>query len=685
MNSEKIFVDTVHGQIRVPNVYCKKIIDTVFFQRLRRIEQTSMRSIYPCAHHDRFVHSLGTYHIGQQMFREIESSLKKRRQEKDAYNLYEEIRKIELYAKNNEDSPESDAWSTLRRSFELACLLHDCGHAPFSHTFEAYFYNDINTILKEMEGLCKTFLKKINSWTTDRSRIAAEFVKDIKKAQPKKHELVSAWMVMNSKAFVDVIYDLKADPILMARMITGAKFVLNEEKDETRYKEKNILNCFISLLNGHEIDADRLDYALRDKWASGLNSVNINSNRLTSSITLSKNEVDGNYVVCFKKQALPDLQVLIENKNYTSFWVFGHHKTEYQQDLLIKAVEKLAILFSCDSRDCMLMDSYLSFKNKKKQDSSLEYDLEDREIKGAINKKLWEIFNYTNLVSPKSFDFYIGGARKSESLYLTSDDDVVHLLKKYFCIPQKPASKMKFFWEEDNYALEWFQRTQVFIPIWKSYSEYMANYVFKYKELARVSDLVDSYFCKKLSEDEFKGKLEDRKSLFEGQEHLLGSFLNYIKMPISKKRLEAEKRFEKDLRHTLSWYKLAIKGDFEKALKNVIEELVVADDYELKYKTIKSIPNVIEMKEVKPEALHILFGKELCCYTQLELPKKSEQRNYNFFYLFAPRIYFKGGEEMDKDQYKKAYAVRLQSEIERITHVGGGDGIKYSDFTQKEV
>lgn len=668
MNSEKIFVDTVHGQIRVPNEYCKRIIDTIFFQRLRRIEQTSMRSIYPCAHHDRFIHSLGTFHIGMRMFQQIESSLLKRQRDGDKNNLYEEIRKIKFYAVKN-SSGINDGWYTLRRSFELACLLHDCGHAPFSHTFETYFYKDVNIILQDMKDLCLAYLTKIKFSAKERSHVADEFVKEIKKAQPKKHEMVSAWMVLNPKAFGEVIYELGADPILMARMITGGVFLLGDEQNSVKKKEKSILNCFISLLNGHEIDADRLDYALRDKWASGLSSVNINSNRLTSSITIEKNRTNDLYVVCFNKQALPDLQVLIENKNYTNFWVFGHHKTEYQQDLLIKAVEKMGILFSCDE-NYSLLKRYLDFKKRKKLNPALANNSEDNEIKGLINEKLWEIFSYKNLVSPRLISFYQNGLPKSELLYLISDDDIVHLLKKYFCTQPEVSHVLKSFWDVDNYALEWFQREQVFIPVWKSYSEYIAKYLLKYKELNRIKVLVRYFESPDFNEDKFKLSLEDPSEPFGGQGHLISLFNEYKETDNFSKRASFKKIFEKDLRHTLEWYNLAIQGDFENALKDVIEEIVgLGDEYELDYKEIKTIPNEIEIKEVEPESLHILIGDELCCYTQLNLPKKSEQKNYQFFYLFAPRIYTTGKKEIDKEEYLQFYEVSLQQKIEAITHV----------------
>jgi HD superfamily phosphohydrolase len=68
MNKEKIFRDPIYGYISIPEKYCKAFIDTPIFQRLRRIEQTSMRVLFPSSRHDRFVHSIGVYYLGQLAF-----------------------------------------------------------------------------------------------------------------------------------------------------------------------------------------------------------------------------------------------------------------------------------------------------------------------------------------------------------------------------------------------------------------------------------------------------------------------------------------------------------------------------------------------------------------------------------------------------------------------------------------
>ena len=76
MSKEKIFRDPIYGYISIPEKYCERFIDTAIFQRLRRIEQTSMRVLYPTAHHDRFAHSIGVYYLGQLAFSYLEKNSK---------------------------------------------------------------------------------------------------------------------------------------------------------------------------------------------------------------------------------------------------------------------------------------------------------------------------------------------------------------------------------------------------------------------------------------------------------------------------------------------------------------------------------------------------------------------------------------------------------------------------------
>ena len=60
----KIFKDNIYGFVPIKHPIALKIIDTYEFQRLRFIRQLGFAHfIFPGAHHTRFEHSIGTYHI----------------------------------------------------------------------------------------------------------------------------------------------------------------------------------------------------------------------------------------------------------------------------------------------------------------------------------------------------------------------------------------------------------------------------------------------------------------------------------------------------------------------------------------------------------------------------------------------------------------------------------------------
>lgn len=65
MNDVKRLKDPIYGYINIPGRYSRDIVDTDVFQRLRRIVQTSYAPLYASSVHNRFVHSLGVYHLGE--------------------------------------------------------------------------------------------------------------------------------------------------------------------------------------------------------------------------------------------------------------------------------------------------------------------------------------------------------------------------------------------------------------------------------------------------------------------------------------------------------------------------------------------------------------------------------------------------------------------------------------------
>lgn len=287
----KNILDTVHGHILLREEYLEKIIDTPEFQRLRRIEQSPIRSVYPSARHDRFIHSLGVYHIGQMIVNQLSS-------EKDGWRIDVDF-------------------ESIAQSYLLACLLHDVGHAPFSHTLEKYYGNKMQ--------LAKALANAVDS---------DEFNKDLqgKEQEANFHEYVSAWVAI--RRFASEISSMGGRPEFVARMIIGLFY---QDKDKHQ-----IDNCMISLLHGEVIDADRLDYTCRDVWASGYHTSSYDLKRLISALHIRKKIEDNDYVVCFDSNVVNEIDNVMTVKDFQMKYVFNHHTVIYDQHLLTSAVEKTA-------------------------------------------------------------------------------------------------------------------------------------------------------------------------------------------------------------------------------------------------------------------------------------------------------------------------------------------------------
>ncbi len=106
--------DSIHGDLHLTD-YELKILDTVEVQRLRRIKQLGFTNlIYPGANHTRFEHSIGTLFLADKLAVKL--------------SLDEEI--IEL--------------------LRVCGLLHDIGHAPFSHVSERALKQDHESVGKEI-------------------------------------------------------------------------------------------------------------------------------------------------------------------------------------------------------------------------------------------------------------------------------------------------------------------------------------------------------------------------------------------------------------------------------------------------------------------------------------------------------------------------------------------------------
>lgn len=127
MLKQKIINDPVFGFIDIPNDFILEITQHAYFQRLNRIKQLGLSSfVYPGAQHTRLLHSIGAMHL-----------------------MGEAIAQLRAMGQHITLDEENAA--------RTAILLHDIGHAPFSHALESALFQQV-----EHEEISLQLMKLIN-------------------------------------------------------------------------------------------------------------------------------------------------------------------------------------------------------------------------------------------------------------------------------------------------------------------------------------------------------------------------------------------------------------------------------------------------------------------------------------------------------------------------------------------
>jgi len=142
INKLKILNDPIYGFITITNPLVYDLIQHPYFQRLRRISQMGMSYlVYPGAHHTRFHHALGCMHIMQKTIQVLKF-------------------------KGTEISTEEEA------ALNIAILLHDIGHGPFSHAMEHSIAEAVHH-----ESISLLFMNRLNEIFEGKLTLAIQIFK----------------------------------------------------------------------------------------------------------------------------------------------------------------------------------------------------------------------------------------------------------------------------------------------------------------------------------------------------------------------------------------------------------------------------------------------------------------------------------------------------------------------------
>jgi len=244
-NKRKIINDPVLGFLTLPNELVYDIVQHPYMQRLTRIRQLGLSYlVYPGATHTRFSHSLGAMYLMQEG----------------------------ISALRQKDVEITDEEATAA---QIAILLHDIGHGPFSHVLEHTLVEGITH-----EEISLLMMEQINAELGDRRQATGD-----------------------------------RGPLDLA-----IRIFRNEYK-------KHFLHQLIS----SQLDVDRMDYLCRDSFFSGVQEGRVASERLLKMLNVRNDRL-----VVEKKGIYSVEKFLVARR--LMYWQVYMHKTSVAAEQLLIAV-----------------------------------------------------------------------------------------------------------------------------------------------------------------------------------------------------------------------------------------------------------------------------------------------------------------------------------------------------------
>jgi len=233
----KFINDPIYGSIGLSKLETD-LINTPAFQRLRHLKQLGFASyVFPGGEHSRFVHSLGVLYIMGKMCEQLEA--------------------------NELASPSKPPLFSRRRDtvkLRVAALLHDIGHYPLSHLGEAvYCYEAYQTETKETNKheIYETFKEEVIEEENGQEQRPLLFDMSKKWGKAAHHEKLGLIVVTHNNEIRSILENANLNPNEIGDIFT-----------RSAQSPENML--YYNMLHS-SLDADRLDYLLRDSAQTGVN------------------------------------------------------------------------------------------------------------------------------------------------------------------------------------------------------------------------------------------------------------------------------------------------------------------------------------------------------------------------------------------------------------------------------
>ncbi|UCG50201.1 MAG: HD domain-containing protein [Phycisphaerales bacterium] len=287
--------DPVYGYVELSETEFK-LVTSPLFQRLHWIKQLGpLHTVFPSAQHSRFSHTIGVFYIVKKMI----EHLKKVRPHKYGYKF---------------DSKEDQI-------LRFAALLHDIGHVPLSHVGEKVLKDSAKRRHQSED-------KAVELEDEDKLTWWGLFPEpEYKGGSTKLHERLSAHIVLRSRKIDELLRDVwpqkkrrEQAKKRIARIIVG--------QDSTDIP---------TLLLHSELDADRLDYLLRDSFFTGVGYGKIELDYIISRLrVLPGSELIGRRL-CVEGKGLHTVEHYILGRFFLQTLIIYNRKVRFM-DLLFEDV-----------------------------------------------------------------------------------------------------------------------------------------------------------------------------------------------------------------------------------------------------------------------------------------------------------------------------------------------------------
>jgi len=347
-------MDPVHGSIPLFS-HEARIIDHPLFQRLRYIFQNDVVFyVFPGCKHDRFLHSIGTMHSVAMIFEKITG----------AYIAKMHTQTLPLKERNS--------IKYLYCCLRLAALLHDTGHAPFSHQFE---YSQVVKAILNKKSF-KTLWKG-----EDTSLIYKTLPAHI------MHEHYSVRIAHQILKEQGTISDLEVDPMDVLFFMETTEIDISERLKECTYDFfslffeaqpieaditpacKSFLTLLKSFISG-EIDADKMDYIWRDSYFSGVKYGMFNRDHLLNSFRIgyedmefSGNVFNATFSLAILKKGLMALEDFVYARYQLYHELYNHKTVSGFRKILSLAIDEVAEVPEVKKQITVYMQDIAYFKD----------------------------------------------------------------------------------------------------------------------------------------------------------------------------------------------------------------------------------------------------------------------------------------------------------------------------------